>query len=97
MFSIKSPIVFQPLEAELAPTRKYIRGNVLNAGCGDRDLSDFLARNGATSVEQCDIKSAVPNAIIADLTRIPRHDASYDTVICNAVLGTRAISGPGNG
>ena len=83
---MKSPVVFQSLEQELAPILKYVRGNVLNAGCGDRDLSGFLTKNGAASVENCDIKTAIPGAILADLTRIPRANGVFDAVICNAVL-----------
>jgi SAM-dependent methyltransferase len=83
---MKSPIVFQPLEDELRPLLKYVRGKVLNAGCGSRDITDFLVKGGATSVEHCDLKSSIPGAIIADLTSIPRPDNTYDTILCNAVL-----------
>ena len=83
---MKSPVVFQSLEDELKPILKYVRGTVLNAGCGSRDITTFLIRNGATSVENCDITSSIPNAIIADLTNIPRPDNSYDVILFNAVL-----------
>ncbi|HVB59175.1 MAG TPA: class I SAM-dependent methyltransferase [Candidatus Acidoferrales bacterium] len=83
---MKSPVVFQSLEDELKPTLKYLRGRVLNAGCGSRDITDFLGKNGAESVEHCDLKSDIPDAIIADLTAIPREDNRYDTIVCNAVL-----------
>ena len=83
---MKSPIVFQSLEHELAPVTKYIHGRVLNAGCGARDITDFLVSHGAESVENCDLKTAIPNAIIADLSNVPRHADTYDTIICNAVL-----------
>jgi SAM-dependent methyltransferase len=83
---MKSPVVFQPLEDELKPLLKYVRGKVLNAGCGSRDISSFLLQNGATAVEGCDLKSSIPGAIIADLTSIPRPDNTYDTILCNAVL-----------
>jgi SAM-dependent methyltransferase len=83
---MKSPVIFQPLEDELRPLLKYVRGKVLNAGCGNRDISEFLIQGGATSVEHCDLKSSIPGAIIADLTSIPRPDNTYDTILCNAVL-----------
>jgi SAM-dependent methyltransferase len=83
---MKSPIVFQSLEHELAPVTKYIHGRVLNAGCGARDISKFLVSHGAESVENCDLKTAIPNAIIADLSSVPRPSGTYDTIICNAVL-----------
>ena len=83
---MKDPFVFQSLEQELAPTLKYVNGAVLNAGCGERDLTLFLMNHGAESVENCDVRTSIPNAIIADLANIPRPGASYDTIICNAVL-----------
>lgn len=83
---MKSPVVFQSLEDELKPTTKYIRGRVLNAGCGSRDITPHLTKMGASSVEHCDLKSSIPGAIIADLSSIPMEDERYDTIICNAVL-----------
>jgi SAM-dependent methyltransferase len=83
---MKSPVIFQTLEDELRPTLKYVRGRVLNAGCGSRDITDFLITNGASSVEHCDLTSTIPGAIIADLTAIPKEDNRYDTIVCNAVL-----------
>ncbi len=83
---MKSPIVFQSLEDELKPLLKYVHGKVLNAGCGARDITDFLVQHGAASVENCDLKSSIPDAIIADLTAVPRPDNTYDTILCNAVL-----------
>jgi len=83
---MKSPIVFQTLEEELKPTLKYVRGRVLNAGCGSRDISAFLKQHGAESVENCDMKSDIPGAIISDLAHLPMENDRYDTIICNAVL-----------
>jgi SAM-dependent methyltransferase len=83
---MKSPVVFQSLEDELKPMMKYVRGRVLNAGCGSRDITAFLVGHGATSVEHCDVKSSIPGAIIADLAHIPMEDNRYDTIVCNAVL-----------
>src|SRR5579862_4218782 len=62
-FSMKSPVIFQPLEDELKPLLKYVRGRTLNAGCGSRDISEFLKDAGATSVDNCDLKSNIPGAI----------------------------------
>jgi SAM-dependent methyltransferase len=83
---MKSPIVFQSLERELEPVLKYLNGHVLNAGCGARDITSFLVSNGAKSVEHCDLKTPIPQAIIADLTSVPRADNTYDSILCNAVL-----------
>lgn len=83
---MKSPIIFQSLENELMPVTKYVTGHVLNAGCGARDITNFLKKHGADSVDNCDLKSPIPNAIIANLSDVPKPDSSYDTIICNAVL-----------
>lgn len=77
--------IFQPLESEMAPVVKYLSGRVLNAGCGNRDISALLERH-AQEVDNCDLQSSLPGAILCDLTSIPRPDACYDTIFCNAVL-----------
>src|SRR5262245_31536240 len=81
-----SPVVFQPLERELAPVAKYLCGKVLNAGCGERDVSGYLLGHGATSVENCDLSPALPDAIACELSKIPRPASTYDSALCNAVL-----------
>ncbi len=83
---MESPVVFQPLEEELRPIRDYLKGAVLNAGCGDRDISDFLMSAGASSVENCDIQSSISGAMLCDLASVPRPDGSFDCILCNAVL-----------
>lgn len=82
-----SPIYYQPLEQELTPLLKYFHGSVLNAGCGNRDIAAFLMTHAKVNkVDNSDIQSSIPGAIICALTRIPLPDASYDTIRCNAVL-----------
>jgi SAM-dependent methyltransferase len=83
---MKSPIVFQDLEKELQPVMKYLHGHVLNAGCGQRDLSSFLRKHGATKVDNCDRKTPIQDAIICDLVDVPKESESYDAILCNAVL-----------
>ncbi len=83
---MRSPIAFQSLEQELEPVFKYFQRHVLNAGCGARDITDFLLSHGATSVDHCDLKTPISNAIIADLTNVPRETGTYDSILCNAVL-----------
>ncbi|MBV8904885.1 MAG: glycosyltransferase [Acidobacteriia bacterium] len=83
---IQSPVVFQDLEDELQPMLKYLRGNVLNAGCGERDITRFLMEHGAESVENCDAKTSIPNAICCDLGNVPRPANTYDSILCNAVM-----------
>ncbi len=84
--AMKSPIVFQDLENELHPVLKYLRGKVLNAGCGERDISPFLLKHGATGVDHCDLKTSIPDAILCDLSSVPRPAGIYDSILCNAVL-----------
>src|SRR5689334_16094636 len=81
-----SPVGFQDLERELGPVARYLCGRVLNAGCGERDISAFLLPHGATSVENCDVSPTLPDAIACELSNIPRPDATYDSALCNAVL-----------
>jgi SAM-dependent methyltransferase len=83
---MKSPIVFQDLEKELAPVATRLTGRVLNAGCGDRDISSFLKANGAAQVDNCDRRSSIPNAVLCDLVDIPIESGAYDSILCNAVL-----------
>jgi len=64
----------------------YLKGLVLNAGCGDRDISAPLKSWHARKVDNCDIRSSIAGAILCDLTEIPKPDGSYDSILCNAVL-----------
>lgn len=83
---MNSPVILQSLESELAPVLKYLTGTVLNAGCGNRDISDILFRNGAAQVHNCDKKSSLPGAILCDLVDVPCEAGTYDSILCNAVL-----------
>jgi len=80
------PVHFQPLEWELDPVKSYFKGKVLNAGCGNRDLTDILKGFGADDVVNYDIESSIPGAIIGSLVETPFEDNSFDAIICNAVL-----------
>ena len=83
---MRSPVRFQSLERELEPVLPYLKGAVLNAGCGGRDVTPLLVRNGAARVTNCDLDPKIPGAIRCDLSAIPLADASFDAVLCNAVL-----------
>ena len=83
---MKSPVVFQDLEDELSPVAKHLTGRVLNAGCGNRDLTAYFKANGATQVDNCDLRSSIPNAILCDLVEVPVDSETYDSILCNAVL-----------
>lgn len=83
---MRRPVIFQDLETELSPVVKYLQGHVLNAGCGDRDISQYLVANGAESVDNCDIKSSLPGVMICALENIPKPEGTYHSILCNAVL-----------
>ena len=83
---MKFPINFLPIEQELEPVSHHLRGRVLNAGCGDRDITGILKGWQAESVDNCDIQTSIPGAFLCDLSSIPKPDSSYDTILCNAVL-----------
>lgn len=87
------PVHFQPLEQELAPVASYFTGHVLNAGCGNRDLGRWLSRQGADRLTNYDIASDIPGAAIGPLEDMPFADASFDAVLCNAVLEHVASAG----
>jgi SAM-dependent methyltransferase len=80
------PVKFQPIEKELETVARHLRGRVLNAGCGDRDISGLLKSWQAESVDNCDIQTSIPGAFLCDLTAIPKADGFYDAILCNAVL-----------
>lgn len=84
--SRSGPVHFQPLERELAPVTRYFRGRLLNAGCGDRDLSGWLASLGVNDIVNYDIASALPGAVVGPLEKLPFDSGSFDTILCNAVL-----------
>jgi len=83
---MKFPVNFISLEDELKPVSRYLKGRVLNAGCGERDISILLKSWGAYHIDNCDIQSSIPNAIICELSAIPQPDQTYDSILCNAVL-----------
>ncbi|MEA3004121.1 MAG: hypothetical protein QOH81_2909 [Sphingomonadales bacterium] len=84
--SRSGPVHFQPLEWELAPVAGFLRGSLLNAGCGDRDLSFWLESVGVAEVTSYDIASSLAGAVIGSLDAMPFEDARFDTILCNAVL-----------
>jgi SAM-dependent methyltransferase len=77
---------FQPLEWELAPVAGYFSGSVLNAGCGNRDLTEWFTGCGVAEVTSYDIASDLEGAVTGSLDAMPFDDARFDTILCNAVL-----------
>ncbi len=85
-YTRSGPVHFQPLEWELAPVARYLHGHVLNAGCGDRDISPYLREVGTTALTSYDIASSLPGAVLGPLETTPFAPASFDAILCNAVL-----------
>jgi SAM-dependent methyltransferase len=83
---MRFPIVFQSLEQELGGLEEVFKGKVLNAGCGDRDLSGALSKTTMTALVNVDIKTNLPGAYLADLRELPFEDGHFDCILCNAVL-----------
>src|SRR4051812_43670407 len=80
------PVHFQPLEQELKPVTQYLKGHLLNAGAGTRDMRAFFEANGVTAMTRYDIASSDPEVILGPLENMPFPEASFDSVLCNAVL-----------
>ncbi len=85
-FARVGPVHFQPLELELQHLGAFIRGAVINAGCGQRDISPLLSKMGATSVVNADFCDLRAPGVRCDLEMLPFGDRLFDTVLCNAVL-----------
>ena len=79
------PEIFPPIEDELGPYRQYFKGNVLNAGAGNRDIRHLIEGK----LFNQDIQTGLHNAnidIFSPLHQIPKEDGFFDAIICNAVL-----------
>jgi SAM-dependent methyltransferase len=77
--------IFPSLEEELGNRKDLLRGRVLNAGAGNRDLSGLVEGE----LTNQDIPQGLHNAnihIYSPLHEIPRADGFFDVVFCNAVL-----------
>ena len=82
---VSSAVVWPSVEEEFKEYRHLLKGRILNAGCGDRDLSGIV---DGELVNQ-DIPEGLHNGkvdILAPLDKIPVAKESFDVVICNAVL-----------
>jgi len=66
--------------------RSYFSGRTLNAGCGNRDISETLKAFGAIEVLNYDIASEIPGALTGPLEKMPFATAEFDSILCNAVL-----------
>jgi SAM-dependent methyltransferase len=88
------PVHFQPLEWELEPMRPYFSGRTLNAGCGNRDISEILKAFGSTEVINYDIFSTIPGAVTGPLEKTPFAAEEFDSILCNAVMEHVESPGP---
>lgn len=84
--TLRNPVYFQPLENELDPVAGYLCGHLLNAGCGTRDISAYLSACGVTRITNYDIASDRPDVLVGPLEQMPFEDATFDSILCNAVL-----------
>ncbi len=77
--------IFPSLEDELEGFRHLLKGRVLNAGAGNRDLSAWVEGE----LTNQDIPQGLHNAnihVFSPLHDIPREDGFFDVIFCNAVL-----------
>lgn len=77
--------IFPPIEKEFGAYRHLFRGKVLNAGAGDRDISEIIDGE----LYNQDIAHGLHNDnihIYSPLHEIPKPDGFFDVIICNAVL-----------
>jgi SAM-dependent methyltransferase len=83
---LREPRIFFPsLDEEIGEYSSYLKGRVLNAGAGNRDISHLV--NGEL-INQ-DLPHGIHNAnihVYSPLHEIPAANNDFDTVICNAVL-----------
>jgi len=86
-FARVGPVHFQPLELELEHLKPFVKGAVVNAGCGYRDITPLLLQMGATSVVNVDLTLPWTQfAVRGNLEMLPFASDRFDTVLCNAVL-----------
>lgn len=81
----RRPVIWPSLEDELKEYLIYFKGNVLNAGAGNRDLSKFIKGN----LYNMDVPNGIHNKNIhihSSLEKIPVKAGFFDSIICNAVL-----------
>ncbi len=76
-------LVYWPdLNDEIKDFKQYLKGKVLNAGCGDRAIE----LPAATEVTNLDIRKTDLTSTVADLEEIPFGDEFFDSTLSIAVL-----------
>ena len=77
--------IFPDIESEFEPIRSYLKGKLLNAGAGNRDIRTMVEGE----VVNQDLATGMHNDNIdihSPLHDIPVEDAHFDVILCNAVL-----------
>jgi len=85
MWYNKSPVKWPSYEYEIRDYLPYFKGNILNAGSGNKNISEFIdgkVFNQDLEGERYTIKIH----IFSPLEKIPKKDGFFDSIICNAVL-----------
>jgi len=79
-------ITFNLLRRQLKKTVKYVHGDLLDVGCGQRPYADIFAPRAGRYVG-VDV-AAGPNVdIVADAAKgLPINDQAYDTIVCTEML-----------
>src|SRR6185312_1877206 len=74
------------IEASLAQAREYVRGDLLDVGCGRKPYKDNYFAGAATylGVDQTSENSQAD--IVASALQLPLNDQSFDTVVSTEVL-----------
>jgi SAM-dependent methyltransferase len=80
------PVHLQSPEQELEPVVRYLSGRMLNADCGQFDITAYLRSNGVSVITRYDIASDAPDVILGPLESMPFADESFDSALCNASL-----------
>jgi SAM-dependent methyltransferase len=73
------------IDSQIGEYVKYLKGRVLNAGAGDRDISHLVEGE----LYNQDIPTGIHNKnihIYSPLHEIPVEDDFFDAIVCNAVL-----------
>jgi SAM-dependent methyltransferase len=75
-------VCWPDINDEIKDYKQYLKGKVLNAGCGDR----IINLPASSEVINLDIRKTSLTAIVADLEKIPFEDESFDSTLSIAVL-----------
>ena len=78
--------IWPPIDYELADLRHLLKGKVLNAGAGWREIGHLIDGELVNQDLPSDNETRTNIHILSPLANIPRPDHSFDAVVCIAVL-----------